>query len=34
MRVQLDVKFDFDKSRSRKKLRDIKNLADFMNQYP
>src|SRR3546814_1510637 len=35
VRVELDVKFDFDKSRVREKsYSDIKNLADFMQQYP
>ena len=35
MRVELDVKFDFDKSRVREEsYSDIKNLADFMQQYP
>lgn len=35
VRVELDVKFDFDKSRVREEsFGDIKNLADFMQQYP
>ena len=35
VRVELDVKFDFDKARVREdSYGDIKNLADFMNQYP
>lgn len=35
VRVELDVKFDFDKSRVREEsYADIKNLADFMQQYP
>ena len=35
VRVELDVKFDFDKSRVKEEsYADIKNLADFMNQYP
>ncbi|MGK8941729.1 OmpA family protein [Stutzerimonas stutzeri] len=35
VRVELDVKFDFDKSRVREEsYSDIKNLADFMQQYP
>ncbi|MDF3845074.1 OmpA family protein, partial [Pseudomonas citronellolis] len=35
VRVQLDVKFDFDKSRVKQNSYvDIKNLADFMKQYP
>jgi outer membrane protein OmpA-like peptidoglycan-associated protein len=35
VRVELDVKFDFDKSRVREEsYGDIKNLADFMKQYP
>lgn len=35
VRVELDVKFDFDKSRVREEsYGDIKNLADFMQQYP
>ncbi|KSW27190.1 porin [Pseudomonas sp. ADP] len=35
VRVQLDVKFDFDKSRVKQNsYADIKNLADFMKQYP
>ncbi|TBU99931.1 OmpA family protein [Stutzerimonas kirkiae] len=35
VRVELDVKFDFDKSRVREEsYGDIKNLADFLNQYP
>lgn len=35
VRVQLDVKFDFDKARVKENsYADIKSLADFMNQYP
>jgi OOP family OmpA-OmpF porin len=35
VRVELDVKFDFDKSTVKEEsYGDIKNLADFMNQYP
>ncbi|SEI47157.1 OmpA-OmpF porin, OOP family [Azotobacter beijerinckii] len=35
VRVELDVKFDFDKSKVKEEsYADIKNLADFMNQYP
>ncbi len=35
VRVELDVKFDFDKARVRdESYDDIKNLADFMKQYP
>ena len=35
VRVELDVKFDFDKSQVKEEsYTDIKNLADFMNQYP
>jgi len=35
VRVQLDVKFDFDKSVVKENsYADIKNLADFMKQYP
>jgi OmpA-OmpF porin, OOP family len=35
VRVELDVKFDFDKDRVKEEsYSDIKNLADFMNQYP
>lgn len=35
VRVELDVKFDFDKARVREdSYADIKNLADFMKQYP
>ncbi|MDG9930116.1 MULTISPECIES: OmpA family protein [Pseudomonas] len=35
VRVELDVKFDFDKSKVKEEsYSDIKNLADFMNQYP
>ncbi|CAD5108802.1 OmpA family protein [Zestomonas carbonaria] len=35
VRVELDVKFDFDKSVVKEEsYGDIKNLADFMNQYP
>jgi OOP family OmpA-OmpF porin len=35
VRVELDVKFDFDKARVREEsYSDIKNLADFMQQYP
>ncbi|MDR8015972.1 OmpA family protein [Ectopseudomonas guguanensis] len=35
VRVELDVKFDFDKDRVKEEsYGDIKNLADFMNQYP
>jgi OOP family OmpA-OmpF porin len=35
VRVQLDVKFDFDKSVVKpNSYSDIKNLADFMKQYP
>ncbi|KRW58012.1 OmpA family protein [Pseudomonas sp. TTU2014-080ASC] len=35
VRVELDVKFDFDKSSVKEEsYGDIKNLADFMNQYP
>jgi outer membrane protein OmpA-like peptidoglycan-associated protein len=35
VRVELDVKFDFDKSRVKEEsYGDIKNLADFMRQYP
>ena len=35
VRVELDVKFDFDKDRVKEEsYADIKNLADFMNQYP
>ncbi|SDK77915.1 OmpA-OmpF porin, OOP family [Pseudomonas delhiensis] len=35
VRVELDVKFDFDKSRVKEEsYGDIKNLARFMNQYP
>ena len=35
VRVELDVKFDFDKSVVKtNSYGDIKNLADFMNQYP
>ncbi|MBB4819628.1 MULTISPECIES: OmpA family protein [Pseudomonas] len=35
VRVELDVKFDFDKSKVKEEsYGDIKNLADFMNQYP
>ena len=35
VRVELDVKFDFDKSRVKEEsYGDIKNLADFMKQYP
>ena len=35
VRVQLDVKFDFDKSKVKENsYADIKNLADFMKQYP
>ncbi|MGE4407814.1 OmpA family protein [Pseudomonas sp.] len=35
VRVELDVKFDFDKSRVREEsYSDIRNLADFMQQYP
>src|SRR5690606_10358738 len=35
VRVELDVKFDFDKSVVKQgSYGDIQNLADFMNQYP
>lgn len=35
VRVELDVKFDFDKSNVKEEsYGDIKNLADFMKQYP
>ncbi|MDD1507649.1 MULTISPECIES: OmpA family protein [unclassified Pseudomonas] len=35
VRVELDVKFDFDKAAVKQEsYGDIKNLADFMNQYP
>jgi len=35
VRVELDVKFDFDKSKVKEEsYGDIKNLADFMKQYP
>lgn len=35
VRVELDVKFDFDKSQVKEgSFADIKNLADFMAQYP
>lgn len=35
VRVELDVKFDFDKAVVKEEsYADIKNLADFMNQYP
>ncbi|MBE7373538.1 OmpA family protein [Pseudomonas lopnurensis] len=35
VRVELDVKFDFDKSQVREEsYSDIRNLADFMQQYP
>lgn len=35
VRVELDVKFDFDKSQVKpESYGDIKNLADFLNQYP
>ncbi len=35
VRVELDVKFDFDKAKVKEEsYADIKNLADFMNQYP
>ncbi|RJG14103.1 OmpA family protein [Pseudomonas cavernicola] len=35
VRVELDVKFDFDKSKVKEEsYGDIKSLADFMNQYP
>ncbi|MDI2594794.1 OmpA family protein [Pseudomonas sp. N3-W] len=35
VRVQLDVKFDFDKSVVKpNSLSDVRNLADFMKQYP
>ncbi|TBU97630.1 OmpA family protein [Phytopseudomonas dryadis] len=35
VRVELDVKFDFDKAAVKEEsYGDIKNLADFMNQYP
>ncbi|PNG15133.1 OmpA family protein [Stutzerimonas stutzeri] len=35
VRVELDVKFDFDKAKVREEsYSDIKNLADFMQQYP
>ncbi len=35
VRVELDVKFDFDKAQVKDdSYGDIKNLADFMNQYP
>ncbi|PYC22610.1 porin [Aquipseudomonas alcaligenes] len=35
VRVELDVKFDFDKAKVKEEsYGDIKNLADFMNQYP
>ncbi len=35
VRVELDVKFDFDKSKVKEEsYSDIQNLADFMNQYP
>jgi OOP family OmpA-OmpF porin len=35
VRVELDVKFDFDKTAVKEEsYGDIKNLADFMNQYP
>ena len=35
VRVELDVKFDFDKARVKEEsYSDIQNLADFMNQYP
>lgn len=35
VRVELDVKFDFDKSRVKEEsYGDIRNLADFLNQYP
>ncbi|WP_421684352.1 OmpA family protein [Stutzerimonas urumqiensis] len=35
VRVELDVKFDFDKARVREEsYAEIKNLADFMQQYP
>lgn len=35
VRVELDVKFDFDKSQVKEEsYSDIKNLADFMKQYP
>ncbi len=35
VRVELDVKFDFDKDSVKAESQgDIKNLADFMNQYP
>lgn len=35
VRVELDVKFDFDKSVVKEEsYSDIKNLADFMKQYP
>lgn len=35
VRVELDVKFDFDKAQVKpESFADIQNLADFMNQYP
>lgn len=35
VRVELDVKFDFDKAKVKEEsYGDIKSLADFMNQYP
>lgn len=35
VRVELDVKFDFDKSKVKEEsYADIQNLADFMKQYP
>jgi outer membrane protein OmpA-like peptidoglycan-associated protein len=35
VRVELDVKFDFDKAQVKEaSYGDIKNLADFMSQYP
>lgn len=35
VRVELDVKFDFDKAKVKpESYADIQNLADFMNQYP
>lgn len=35
VRVELDVKFDFDKAKVKEEsYGDIKNLADFMKQYP
>jgi OOP family OmpA-OmpF porin len=35
VRVELDVKFDFDKAQVKEEsYGDIKNLADFMKQYP